>query len=277
MNPIKLRYEIENIYNLPTIPSMLRKLLLLIEDPSISMPDLGNFILKDPALASRIMKAANSPIYGFQHRIKNISQALMMLGSNSVKGLLLGISVFDIMERTMAGLWQHSAGCAAAAKVIAEQTGHKGIAEDVAVAALLHDIGKVIFGLRYSEEYQHILAVVREKNSTLFQEEKEHFGVTHADVGSWLAYKWNFPQILVETIKYHHSPSLSRTAPIHTSIVNLADIIVKTLGFGFSGDDLTPMLYPQVLQVLAIDKELLKSLVFKIDSELGEPADFEID
>lgn len=270
MDLIKLRYEIENIYNLPTLPSMLRKLLILIEDPTVSMGDLGRFIMQDPALCSRIIKTANSPIYGLPQKVKTISQALMLLGMNSIKGLLLGVSVFDLMQKTMAGLWQHSAACAIAAKIIAEHTGHKDIAEDVAVTALLHDIGKVIFCLKFSKEYDQLLQTAKNKHKALVDEETKRFHANHSDVGSWLAYKWNFPKSLVESIKYHHNSKMSKEATVNTAIVDLANILVKALGVGFSGDDVIPPLHQNVIDTLSLDEQKLKTILSEIDTELPE-------
>ena len=274
MNLIKLRYDIENVHNLPTLPAVLRKLLVLVEDPTLSINELEGFIMKDPSLASRIIKAANSPLYGLPSRVTNINQALMLLGLNAVKGLLLGVSVFEHMERVMAGLWQHSAGCAIAARIIAEKTGHNDMAEDVSSAALLHDMGKVILGLKYPEKYQYIIETARNKQSYIAEEEKIAFEITHADVGAWLAFKWNFPHKMIDTIKYHHSPSLSKTAPTHTSIASLANILVKAIGFGFSGDNLVPILKLHTVKTLSLNEAVLREVVDELELALGDPEDF---
>ena len=91
-----LRREIEDIDTLPTLPSILNKLLKVIENPRVSLKEIGNFISNDPVLTTRILRAVNSPIYGFPGRIATINQSLVLLGLNVVRGLLLGVSVAGI-------------------------------------------------------------------------------------------------------------------------------------------------------------------------------------
>ncbi|MCX8069312.1 MAG: HDOD domain-containing protein [Thermodesulfovibrionales bacterium] len=269
---VKLRYEIENIHNIPTIAPMLRKLIVLIEDPTLSMNELSMFVSKDPALTARIIKFVNSPIYrtrNFQP-ITSINQAMLMLGMNAIKGILLGVSVFDYMEKTMEGLWLHSAGCAGASKIIAELTLNVDIVEDIVASAILHDIGKVILNLKYPQEYRTILNNSKKKNTSIYDEEKDFYGVTHADIGAWLVHKWNFPLVLIESIKYHHNPMQSKNAKTHCCIVNLADIIIKAFGFGYSGDDLIPLLDPSILTILKIDENILREIIKEVFNEIED-------
>ena len=94
-----MRSQIESIDSLPTIPSILRKLLAVIERPKISINEIGSFIANDPVLTSRVLKVVNSPIYGFPGRISSLNQALILLGLNVVRGTPLGVSVFEAMQR----------------------------------------------------------------------------------------------------------------------------------------------------------------------------------
>ncbi|MCC6346906.1 MAG: HDOD domain-containing protein, partial [Nitrospirales bacterium] len=195
-----LRAQIEKIDTLPTIPTVLKKLLAVIENPRVSMNEIGGFISNDPVLTSRVLKVVNSPIYGFPGRISAVSQALILLGLNVVRGMLLGVSVFEAMQKTMQGLWEHSLGCAVIARIIALR---KGVSEpeEVSIAALLHDIGKVVLGLKFPEEYRKIMANAEAKDLFIFDAEKSYFGITHADAGAWVAQKWNFPRALIEVIE----------------------------------------------------------------------------
>ncbi|MBI5641350.1 MAG: HDOD domain-containing protein, partial [Nitrospirae bacterium] len=105
MDTLTLRSQIESVDTLPTIPNMLKNILRVIEDPKTSLTDIGSFISNDPVLTSRVLKVVNSPIYGFSGRISSVSQALLLLGLNVVRGMLFGVSVFEIMEKSMVGLW----------------------------------------------------------------------------------------------------------------------------------------------------------------------------
>lgn len=273
MDPKLLRAQIERIDTLPTIPSVLRKLLVVIENPKISLTEVGNFISNDPVLTSRVLKMVNSPIYGFPGRISSVQQALILLGLNVVRGLLLGVSVFEVMQRSMVGLWEHSLGCAVTAKIIAKK---KNIPEpeEVSIEALLHDIGKVVLSLRFKEEYEKVIKDAESKDILIIDSEKEVFGITHAESGAWIARKWNFPLSLVEAIEYHHKPNLSKNVPMHTAIVHLSDILTRAVGFGFAGDNYVPAVNQAAWDLLKLSDTDLKEIVDEMERTLVDAEDF---
>lgn len=268
-----LRSQIEKIDTLPTIPGVLRKLLVVIENPRASLNEVGSFISNDPVLTSRVLKLVNSPIYGFPGRISSVSQALILLGLNVVKGMLLGVSVFEAMQKTMLGLWEHSLGCAITARIIAQKKGLKE-PEEVSVAALLHDIGKVVLGLKFPEEYKKIMAEAENRGIFIFEAEKNHFAISHAEAGAWIAQKWNFPMNLVEIIEYHHKPHLSNGVPVQTAIVHLSDIIVRAKGFGFAGDNFVPAINSAAWQTLELSEDDLKEILSELEDSLSSAEDF---
>lgn len=256
--------RIENIISLPTVPGNLKRISAIIEKPGLTLDEIGSFVASDPALASKVLKMVNSAMYGFPGRITAVSYAVMLLGLNVVKGLLLGIAAFDIMEQTMRGLWTHSVGCAVAARCIAEKNGVKD-PEEFSIAGLLHDIGKAILVLEYQKEYEIAMSVAAEKNIPIFEAEKKVFSNGHAEVAMWLTKKWRFPRNLVEVIAYHHCPSLSQIAPLETAIIHVADIIVRARGAGFAGDLFVPDLNTQAFDLLSLSDGDIKDILVRID------------
>jgi len=268
-----LRLQIEKIDALPTIPNILKKLLNIIENPKISLDAMGSFISNDPVLTSRVLKIVNSPIYGFPGRISSIKQALILLGLNVVKGMLLGVSVFEAMQKTMVGLWEHSLGCAIVARLIAEKK-KMSDPEEVSVAALLHDIGKVVMGLKFPDKYRKTIADAESKEIFIFDAEKDHFIANHADAGSWIARKWNFPRNLVEIIEYHHKPNLSKNFPVQTSVVHVSDILIRAAGFGFAGDNFVPAVNSSAWQALDLSESDIKEIFAEMRESLDRAEDF---
>jgi putative nucleotidyltransferase with HDIG domain len=268
-----LRREIENIDTLPTLPGILNKLLKVIENPRVSLKEIGNFISSDPVLTSRILRAVNSPIYGFPGRIASINQSLVLLGLNVVRGLLLGVSVFEAMKRSVEGLWEHSVGCATVARILAQKVGLKE-PEEVAVAALLHDIGKVILSLKFPREYRQVLQAIAERRQFVSEGERDFFEVSHAEIGAWVAQRWHFPPTLIEIIDYHHQPQLSRQVPRMTAVVHLADILIRARGFGFAGDAFVPAVNPQVWETLQLSPADLQGLLSELEDALDRVGDF---
>jgi len=273
MDPKLLRSQIEKIDTLPTIPSILRKLLAVIENPKISLTEIGSFISNDPVLTTRVLKMVNSPVYGFPGRISSVQQALILLGLNVVRGLLLGVSVFEVMQKSMVGLWEHSLGCAVTARIIAKKI-NVSEPEEVSVSALLHDIGKVVMILRFKDEYEAVVKDAEAKDLIIMDAERDTFGITHADSGSWVARKWNFPPTLVDVIEYHHKPNLSKVVPVHSAIVHLADILTRSVGFGFAGDNHVPAVNPAAWETLGLTAPDLRAIVDEMDLTLQEAGDF---
>ncbi len=268
-----IRAEIERIDTLPTIPTILKKLLGVIENPKASLTTIGNFVSNDPVLTSRVLRMVNSPVYGFPGRISSVNQALILLGLNVVRGLLLGVSVFEAMQKAMLGLWEHSLGTAIAARIIAKR---KKMAEpeEVSVAALLHDMGKVALSLKFPADYEKLLKDVEARSLLISEGEKELFDVTHADAGAWVAKRWNFPANLVEIIEYHHKPHLSKNYPMQTAVVHLADVLIRARGFGFAGDMLVPNLNQAAWFSLDLKEQNLKDIMLELEDLLQEAAEF---
>jgi putative nucleotidyltransferase with HDIG domain len=262
-----LRRKVENISALPTIPSVLKHISSIIEKPDISLNEISDFISSDPALTTKILKMINSAVYGFPGRISSVSHATVLLGLNVIKGLLIGASVFELMQQSMQGLWEHSFDCAITSKLIAQRKNIKE-PEEVYAAGLLHDIGKVILILEFPEDYQKAIHNANQQGISIFESEKNQFVENHANVGSWLAEKWRFPNNLIESIKYHHAPHRSKYALTETAIVHLSDILVRARGFGFAGDSFVPAIEPTAFELLDLTENDIKEILKEMDDSL---------
>ncbi|MGA2332746.1 MAG: HDOD domain-containing protein [Syntrophales bacterium] len=249
-----LRHRIENIGSLPTVPDTLRKLSRIMEKPNVSLTEIAGFVQSDPALTFRILKMVNSAVYGFPGRIASVSHAIMLLGLNVVKGLLLGVSVFELMQKAMTGLYEHSMGCAAAARIIAQKKGLRE-PEEAYVAGLIHDIGKVVMALEFTKAYEGALAFAETEHISIMQAEKKFFADNHAPLGGVLSERWRFPKKLTEAIQYHHQPRSAVLFPLETAIVHLADILTKARGLGFSGDQIVPIVDDAAFDRLELSEE----------------------
>jgi putative nucleotidyltransferase with HDIG domain len=267
-----VRKQIEHMGALPTLPTVVRKLLEMCENPKISLAEIATIIAQDPVLAAKILKVVNSPIYGFPGRISSLTQALLLLGLNVARGLLLGVSVLDIMQKSIVGLWEHSVGCAIVARIIARRKGLKD-PEEVSVAGLLHDIGKVFLSLKFPDLYSHVIAEAGGRAIFIAEAEKESFGVTHAEVEAWVGRKWNFPQGLVEQMAYHHKPGLSKHYSLHTAIVHFSDILIRGRGFGFGGDKLVPSVNDTAWRLLDLSDGDIREILIEMEDLLEQTED----
>lgn len=269
-----VRKRVEALKNVPTLPGVFQKISGLMESSSSAAEDIANIISADQALSAKVLRVVNSVFYGFPGRISNLTHALIILGFDVVKGLVLSTTVFDMMlAKGFHGLWQHSLGCAATAGVIARKTNDPN-PEEVSLAALLHDIGKVILRIEISEESSLIDQTVLEKQISTYEAEEEILGFNHATVGKWLCKEWHLPNQLADPIIYHHRPRLSRFAQKATAIVHVANVLVRGIGFGFPGDNLVPKIDPVAWKALDISDSLLEEIIREMDEKLEDAEAF---
>lgn len=268
MNAQEIIQKIEKIENLPTIPSILRKILGIIEDPHVSLQKISDFVASDPTLTARILKMVNSPVYGFPGRISSVNHAMVILGLNAVKGLLIGVSVFEVMKKNMVGLWEHSLASAIYARIISKKKDLE-FAEEISVAALLHDIGKVILLIAFKEDYTKIIELAQKRESLLHEIEKEYFGITHAEIGGIVCKKWNFPTKLIEPIMNHHRPQLSKNFTTETAVVHLSNILALARGMGYSGDLYVNPVNPTIWKDLDLNYAEIKDIFTQAEDPLS--------
>jgi len=275
----KKRNELKKIImdtkTLPTLPGVVNKLNTLSENDKSSVQEMAKIVSSDQALSARILRLANSPSYGF-YRVSTISNAMILLGVNVVKSLALSSSIFEIMEKNSVGLWEHSLGVGVAANLIARKLSLPEC-EEISTAALLHDIGKVIISLKCSEAEREIRRVIREKQVYSWEAEREILDTDHAEVGNWLAKSWFLPDKLSEPIAYHHDVALSENHRIKTSVVHIADVIIKASGFGNSGDYFVPQIQKVAWNALKLDDQLMVEIVEELEDKLVEVKNFSLE
>lgn len=270
-----LKEKIESINALPTIPKVLKKILGVIENPKISLNEISNFVSGDPALTTKVLKMVNSPVYGFPGRISSVNQAVILLGLTVVKGLLLGVSVFELMQKTMIGLWEHSLGTAIICRLMAKKKGLKE-PDELSAEGLLHDIGKVLLVLQYPDVYEKAMNDSDNNHLTIYDTERGYFNTTHATVGMWMARKWRFPPNLIETIEYHHKPHLAKIAPVDSAIVHFADILVRARGFGFAGDRFLMPVNPTAWELLSFSDADIKEILSEAEDSFQMTEDLSL-
>ncbi len=267
---------IRNTRSLPTIPGIINKLSSLADDGRVSVDEMARVVSSDQVLSAKVLKLVNSPFYGFSGRISTVSKALILLGVNVVKSLAISSSIFEIMEKNIVGLWEHSLGAAVAANIIARRLDLPEC-EEISTAALLHDIGKVIIKIRLEKDYDTIMAVVKEKEIPMIDVERDLLDIDHAEIGQFLGKSWLLPEKLIEPIACHHNVEKSNAQLTKTSVVHISDVLVKASGFGFSGDDFVPGIQPLAWEKLDLTEAMLKEIVKEFEDSLVEAKNFSMD
>lgn len=266
---------IKDTRSLPTIPAIIGKLNAMSVSDKASIQEMARMVSSDQVLSARVLRLANSPSYGF-YRVSTISNAMILLGVDVVKSLALSSSIFEIMEKSVLGLWEHSLGAGVAANIIAKRL-RLPDCEEIATAALLHDIGKVIMKIKFPEEYQQLQGSLKDDGKYFQEAELELFGIDHAEVGGWLAKYWFLPDKLIEPIACHHDVEKAGSHQVKASVVHLADILIKGSGFGFSGDDFVPPLNELAWQRLNLNDVILRDIIEELEDKMVDVKNFTLE
>jgi HD-like signal output (HDOD) protein len=261
--------QILSVRDLPTLPRVLNQVTRMVQDETTSPEDIARVISKDQVLSAKVLKMVNSPIYGFPRRINTVQHALVLLGLNVIKGLIISTSVFDIMSRSMEGLWEHSMGCALACANVAREAGFKD-PEEYSIAGLLHDIGKVVVSVQLPEIKTSIQHRVKTEDASYIQAEKEELGFGHDRVNGWLADHWNLPLNIREGMAYHHRPDSARFYKETAHVVHIGDFVTKVMEIGDSGDDRVPKLNAGSLEALGLKLISLEKVIEAVHEEIIE-------
>ncbi|MGE0042622.1 MAG: HDOD domain-containing protein [Vicinamibacterales bacterium] len=267
-----LRSKIEQATNVTTVPQVVQRVGALLDSQNTSAGEVAEEISKDQVLAAKVLKLVNSGFCGFRKPITTMTHAMVLLGFDVVRSLVLSASVFDLFSAkasALGGLWQHSLGTARASSLIAERLGAPK-PEEYAVAGLLHDIGKVLIAEQFPAEYQRIRATVAERECLQFEAEKEILGVTHADVGMWLLRKWSLPSKLVAPVGHHNNFHPSREFADRSAVVHVADILARAKGIGNGGDNRIPRMDPEAWRVLNLEWSDIAKITRELDVELED-------
>ncbi|MGD8564616.1 MAG: HDOD domain-containing protein [Desulfarculaceae bacterium] len=259
--------RIQLLKNLPTLPGMIEQISRAVESKRFSAADIGKLISRDQVLTAKVLKLANSAFYGYSRKVGSLTQALVLLGFDVVKGLILTSSVFDLMKTRSLDLWKHSMGVATAAGILADQIEMKGM-EEVSLAGLLHDLGKVVLRVHMPDDMDSVNELVEVEGLSVRDAEVEVLGFNHTHVGLWLAESWKLPQNMTDAIRWHHQPENSRQEPLITAVVHFADILARGYGYGDGGDPWVPPLERTALKQLNLSAQSLEKTVDQLCEHL---------
>jgi putative nucleotidyltransferase with HDIG domain len=246
-----LKTVISRLRAIPSLPTLYEELTAALrrEDPSLTQ--IAKIISKDVGMAAKILQLANSAFVGASGRVSSLSQAMSLIGTETVRTLVLSVHVFSQFENnkqvtaSLPALWDHSVAVSALAQRIANSEGcAKTMVEESFTGGLLHDIGKVVLLAEMPREYHQIF----EMNPGSKDAEVQQLGCTHAEVGAYLMSIWGLPLSLVHAVAFHHRPC--ETAETHFSsltAVHAADAIV-------SATDVSPLNHDAELDLSYLER-----------------------
>src|SRR5262245_46524868 len=275
--------------SLPTLPSVAGRLIEMALDDRASATEIGELVAKDPALTARLLRVVNSSSYGLRSEVTSVGHAITIIGRQSLRALVLGISIFDTVKESSAdaavdrtALWRHAVACAAAGQLIAQAVGRVN-PEEAYIAGLVHDIGMQILAQLRPKEFRRALdAITQSSADSIRASESRECGIDHAELGDRIAERWSLPAGIGAAIRYHHdvASAAGEPTPIRrvVAVTTAADCLAWTCGYP-SVDALRPPAADPMTQTLlgrvdrdaaiaAVREEVRKCAeVFRYDEE----------
>ncbi len=279
LNSEQVKNLIAKIDDLPTLPNVITKIMEILENPKSTARDIDNVIKTDQTLTAKTLKMVNSAYYGFPRRITTVTDAVVILGFNTVKSLALSATVCKMFlggnkDFDREALWEHSIAVAFASRIIAKRIKYAD-EESAFVAGLLHDIAKIVEDQYFHEEFMNAVRKSRENEVSLLDTERDELGMDHTLIGRRIADKWNLPLNITKVIGYHHQPEFAGAEDQEiTSIVHVADIVVKIRKIGDSGNYGPIEINKTAIAILKLTKKDLAEIVQKLLQEIKLAEEF---
>lgn len=261
---------------LPSLPEIYAELVRVVDDPNSTIDTISVTLRKDPSLAARLLKLANSAFYGVPAQIGTVEEAVQLIGLREIKDLVMATSVIRAFDKLPVSLvdahsfWYHSIACGLASAMLAQDR-HDPAPERFFVGGLLHDIGHLILYLWLPEESLDILRLCEKTREPCTRVEMNNLGFDHALLGGELIANWRLPPSLREMVACHHHPANSRLAPLDVFTVHYADFLTTALEFGNSGESLVlPLNVPASCQNFLLEDYQLETWIDKLEAQCSE-------
>ena len=219
-NSAKLQEKAESIKSkikdIPSLPEVVNKVIELVRNPNSSASQLATTISNDTGLTLRVLRLVNSAYYGFPKQISSIQHAIAILGFTTIRGVVLSSSIFNAFSPKAGGAvvdykkhWKHSFLTALIAKQLNSDL-RLYLDDNIFSAAILHDMGKIV--LSQYDYPNYVLALSEQTPYDIKKNlaaEKKYCAISHPEAGELIAKHWNLPEIICQSVKFHHSPSMA--------------------------------------------------------------------
>ncbi len=255
----RLKNAIKRTVRLPALPDSAAHTQKVLDNPRVTLEDLGKIIHQDMTLAANTIKLANSSEYGMSGKVMTIDNAYQQLGRKTVIDNLLATKVFDALESLpsdfdMGMLRKHSYAVATIARIVGRRCQTPGNMQErinfssaMFTAGLLHDIGKVLIAQHFHSELEDIMPRTYSGEYSMVEAEADVFGFDHADAGLHASMEWQFPILLINVIGRHHWPLdkilprlKTRQGHLAQRVIRIADAASYQLGYGMVRSDGKP-------------------------------------
>jgi putative nucleotidyltransferase with HDIG domain len=240
---------------LPALPRSYSQLCARLRDPNCTIDDLVHWIEEDPALSLSLLRIANSAFFGRFRTVSGIREAVLLVGTRTLRNLVLAEGAFSSIEEvpaeqrgTVQSVYSHSVQVArVAARMLPPGPGR----DQAFAAGLLHDVGKLLLATRRADLWTELQRRGASTSASAHDLERDLVGVSHAEIGGYLLALWGLPHPVVEAVTWHHDPARYGAGTVDPSIaVIVANALVHSVASG--SDGAAAEIPPQVEELLAV-------------------------
>jgi HD-like signal output (HDOD) protein len=212
---------------LPSLPEVYTEVISELQSPDPSVQKVSEIISADLAMTAKILQVVNSAFFGLVRKINNPKEAVMLLGTETIKALVLSVKIFSQFNQKKFAwfnfdeLFNHSMSVSMFAQTISRQEHlDPALVNNSLMAGMFHDLGKLILVTNFQEPYQKVLTEAAKTRQNLWDLEIERFGTSHAEIGAYLMGLWGLEYPVIEAIAFHHRPgkSLSNSTGLLTAV-----------------------------------------------------------
>jgi HD-like signal output (HDOD) protein len=267
------------IEKLPSLSLVVNEFLELSKRAYFTARDFERVIVKDQALVARLLKVANSGMFGSGRQINTIPEAVVLVGMENMKNMVYAVSSGGLLRQELQcyrypdqGFWLHAMGVGITCRAVSEISQQDNLqGEQAFVAGLLHDVGKLII-----DDFLDPAAGLRQ---VTVAEEREVCGLDHPELADQIMERWNIPENIVEAVFYHHNPQAEGDWRGGAALVHLADAICNTWKIGLQplmdlGEEIDAEQYGDVLAALGTTGEDLRKALLPTRQKLARLEDY---
>jgi len=272
MSEFLLERIFEKVDNIPPFPKTASRALELLREEEVNYRELEEVIKSDPAIAANFLRLVNSAAFYLPQKVDSLLKAFMILGVDQIRLILLASVTGKYFTKDLTGygvsardIWLHSIVCGLISEELAQKLNFSvEKKEALYIAALLHDLGKIVLDLYTTLEEKRFYELMETRpEDTFMQIEWLALGVDHGMVGGFLLKKWEFPEEIYFSIRAHHDPDLMLQKKI-SAIVSLSNILANMLGFSGGIDAFYYKIPKNLLEVVGIKKEEVENILPKV-------------
>ena len=275
MNNSLLGEILLNVEAFPGLPKTGVKIMALLNDSKSSADEIEKVFRYDPGLTANFLKLANSPFFGIPSKVSSVKQAIVLLGFNRLKQMVVATSTSNVLGKALPGydlkagdLWRHSIAVSNAAVALAK---YKKLPEpsNLFTPGLLHDVGKLVLGKFVEKHFEAINKIVS-NGTSLVVAENMVLGTDHAEIGAQILAQWSFPPDIVNAVRFHHNPDVMHNRDIQNDLLYLANLFCQLNGEKYENVTNSEFIYPALRERLGIEPDKLELISNQISGWVND-------